>query len=985
MTELMHSLIGLSVGSSIVLKATAILALGWILHGLLLRANPRWRVLLWRGVLVGLALLPLYAGVVTLPVAIAPPPPLPVTPSPVFAAMVPASLMEPAQLSFSRIEKSFSPSPLQPARPAFSMIDWGREHGLALAVALWALGVIFLSLRLMIIYFRVPKILSAACPAPPRLQALLDRITADLGYTRPVALRLARDMASPILSGLRRPAIYLPARLIQPEDINELTAILAHEVAHLRARDLYWLLAARWASLLLWPHPLAWRLQNSHAEACEEVSDAVAAHYLKDATAYVRTLARVALAIAGHPSVLAGIPMARSSQITGRLNILKRKIYASPLARRWVLLALFLGSTLMLGIGSVRLVHAQTAPESGQAKVADIITPPSPPLPGARVVQFPKDRSLGLLSMHDAGLKREIETFYHWINGADTWGNGESLGEAQGDVIVPAGKRLQLTINAAAASDLTPLAWLSPNDLDTLNLNYQLTDAGLACLAGLKGLRVLNLIDYGMQRGPDAPALYSSIGLKALEGLNKLEYLSAPSQIDDWGLGHIARIKSLKGLYFKTNRLTNAGLAQLAALPLLEELELGGNEVGDAGLEHLTKLPRLRYLLLWGDNFSDAGMAWLPGIPALTNLNISHLTISDAGLASIGKIAGLERLDLYRTYITDAGLAHLAGLKSLKKLDLSLTNISGAGMQSLKSIKSLDHLDLPDNIINDQSLAALAELTNLKHLRLPNTFAARRADDKVYYTDKGLALLCSRVPGLEELFIGGVGIGDEGMTHVGQLPRLRDLTVFGSPKVTNQGLARLAAATSLEKLDFADLSISTAGVNHLNALLRLRELNITLGGNDAHFCDATLDLSGLTRLEKIISFPPIRDEDLACLANLTRLQWLQVSSAEGRGRISDVGAAQLARLTNLDRLALCGPNLTDQGLSALAGMTKMDCLTLRGNFTDEGLRRLGGLKALRQLNMFSVETFTPAAVEYLRKSLPMIANFNVQGGQALMH
>src|SRR5687767_9455300 len=61
--------------ADVLLKMSLILALGWILQYALLRANPRWRVLLWRGVALGVLAVPLIA--LALPViwiSIAPPP-----------------------------------------------------------------------------------------------------------------------------------------------------------------------------------------------------------------------------------------------------------------------------------------------------------------------------------------------------------------------------------------------------------------------------------------------------------------------------------------------------------------------------------------------------------------------------------------------------------------------------------------------------------------------------------------------------------------------------------------------------------------------------------------------------------------------------------------------------------------------------------------------------------------------------------------------
>ncbi|MHC4755413.1 MAG: hypothetical protein ACYTBP_09735, partial [Planctomycetota bacterium] len=81
-------------------------------------------------------------------------------------------------------------------------------------------------------------------------------------------------------------------------------------------------------------------------------------------------------------------------------------------------------------------------------------------------VHFPSDRSLGMLKIQDAGIVRQIKDFHYWIDGT-TW---EYFGEAQGDVTVPAGKRLALFVNKAAWRDLSPLSKLRPDDLYMLVL-----------------------------------------------------------------------------------------------------------------------------------------------------------------------------------------------------------------------------------------------------------------------------------------------------------------------------------------------------------------------------------------------------------------------------------------------------------------------------------------------------------------------------------
>ena len=42
-------------------KATLLLAAAWLIHFALMKADPRWRVLLWRATAVGLVLLAVWA------------------------------------------------------------------------------------------------------------------------------------------------------------------------------------------------------------------------------------------------------------------------------------------------------------------------------------------------------------------------------------------------------------------------------------------------------------------------------------------------------------------------------------------------------------------------------------------------------------------------------------------------------------------------------------------------------------------------------------------------------------------------------------------------------------------------------------------------------------------------------------------------------------------------------------------------------------
>jgi len=112
---------------------------------------------------------------------------------------------------------------------------------------------------------------------------------------------------------------------------------------------------------------------------------------------------------------------------------------------------------------------SQTGPGGEEARVSG----------GARIVHFPADRSLGKLYTQDADTVRELTYWFHWTGTGE--GELEYLCEAQGDVHVPEGKRLSLTVSKAGSRDLSALSKLRPDDL--YGLGFEVSLAGPVTLS----------------------------------------------------------------------------------------------------------------------------------------------------------------------------------------------------------------------------------------------------------------------------------------------------------------------------------------------------------------------------------------------------------------------------------------------------------------------------------------------------------------------
>ena len=87
-----------------------------------------------------------------------------------------------------------------------------------------------------------------------------------------------------------------------------------------------------------------------------------------------------------------------------------------------------------------------------------------------------------------------------------------------------------------------------------------------------------------------------------------------------------------------------------------------------------------------------------------------------------------------------------------------------------------------------------------------------------------------------------------------------------------------------------------------------------------------------------------------------------------------ITTVDLAGLTELERLSVGGPQLTDTTLSYLSNMKRLKTLHIAGNFTDQGLRFLEGLDSLEYLNINPRREFSQSALQELHDRLPNLRN-----------
>ena len=236
---------------------------------------------------------------------------------------------------------------------------------------------------------------------------------------------------------------------------------------------------------------------------------------------------------------------------------------------------------------------------TGLAGVAAAAEPPNHNAPGERVVHCPADRPLGRLQVRD------------WDASEGDWQN---LGEAKGDVHVPAQKALRLEVSKEGAANLSGLAECGPGTLQEIDLHeLRVESEQLKHIGRLRGLRQLKL----------SKLRTSGDGLAVLRGLRDLEALTLTKcDLSDRDLKAIGSIRSLKRLDLSRTSITDDGLAFLKGLKHLESLDLSHTRIGDAGLRRLTALKALKDLDLSDSKVEGPGLKELAKLTALQSLDL---------------------------------------------------------------------------------------------------------------------------------------------------------------------------------------------------------------------------------------------------------------------------------------------------------------------------------------------------------------------------
>ena len=207
---------------------------------------------------------------------------------------------------------------LDPAPVVSSDFRWLRDPAMVL-IAVWLVGVLLMFARLVVGVANVRRMVREAEPPVGReWDALVESARRSIGVRSPARLLISPRAAMPFTSGLARPVIVLP---MSAEDWtpDRRRSVLAHELAHVRRRDLLTNAVVQLACVVYWFHPLVRLAARRVRIEAERSCDALVVAAGTRASDYAGDLLEIARTMRSSATAAVALAVARRSDFEGRL------------------------------------------------------------------------------------------------------------------------------------------------------------------------------------------------------------------------------------------------------------------------------------------------------------------------------------------------------------------------------------------------------------------------------------------------------------------------------------------------------------------------------------------------------------------------------------------------------------------------------------------------------------------------------------------
>lgn len=221
-------------------------------------------------------------------------------------------------------------------------------------VIAYAGGIIFLSFRLAFGLFYLRRYrYNGILPISEELERIFQSLISKIQLKTNVSLVESVLTKVPFVLGYFKPVVVVPAGILLNIPFNQVEAILAHELAHIKRSDYLINIIQSIVELLFFYHPFIYLISKHVRDERENCCDDIALKYCSDSTQYVKALANMeSVRMNLSPSAVA-LVKSKNSLLKRITRILKPNLMKTKLSDR-----IFAGIIVVLGLSTILIMGA---------------------------------------------------------------------------------------------------------------------------------------------------------------------------------------------------------------------------------------------------------------------------------------------------------------------------------------------------------------------------------------------------------------------------------------------------------------------------------------------------------------------------------------------------------------------------------------------------------------------------------------------------
>ena len=227
------------------------------------------------------------------------------------------------------------------------------EQWMNTILAAWLFGMLVLSIR-PLVSWRATRVLRShgRSLVPEPIVCATVRIAERLRIRQAIEVTQSTLVDVPTVIGWLKPLVLLPASAISGLTNEQVEAVIAHELAHVRRHDYLVNLFQLLIETVFFYHPAAWWVSHVMRVEREACCDDIAVHMTGDRAGYAKML--LWLEESRNPAALASLGMSARGGLRGGslLDRIRRIVSASPETRATGPLAIAVSVLLLVSIGA---------------------------------------------------------------------------------------------------------------------------------------------------------------------------------------------------------------------------------------------------------------------------------------------------------------------------------------------------------------------------------------------------------------------------------------------------------------------------------------------------------------------------------------------------------------------------------------------------------------------------------------------------------